>query len=447
MSKSCITFTILTLFFISYAQTAFAQPPDIPPDCTYILMDLKTGQVIAEQDADKKVRPASTTKIMTAILALENGRLDQAMTVSKAAVYDIGDGGSNIGINPGESGFTLENLLNAMLIKSANETANIVAENIGKTRSEFVDLMNKKAAELGAVNTHFVNPCGKDDAKEDADHLSTARDMAIIGRYAMNIPKFREIVDKEYYKEMPATNDHPVWDPLRTTNKLLWPKNSYPYELDGTEHNYIVNGIKTGYTSAARNNLIVSAVNDEGMELIAAIMHASGSGIVFSSAKKLVQYGFEHYSLQKIDTANRIVKNATVENAKDNERLDLVTASDFSCALPIDEGDSHIAVKENINSIVQAPVNAGDVLGSVEYSRNGLVLGKVDIIASKNVEKAVKAEEMLVDKGKATMGIPIVRIIIIIFSAFLFLILLRIVLRKISKMVIKKRRRYPTFKR
>jgi|AGTN01.2.fsa_nt_gi D-alanyl-D-alanine carboxypeptidase len=108
MGKIRIMLIIPVLFLAFYTQTVFAQVSGMPDGCTYILMDLKTGQVIAQQDADKKVRPASTTKVMTAILALENGRLDQIMDVSKSAVYDIGDGGSNIGINPGESNLTLE---------------------------------------------------------------------------------------------------------------------------------------------------------------------------------------------------------------------------------------------------------------------------------------------------------------------------------------------------
>lgn len=442
MGKFRTAAVILVLFLVFFDRTAFAERPDMPSDCTYILMDLKTGQVIAEQDADKKVRPASTTKIMTAILALENGRLDQVMDVSKSAVYDIGDGGSNIGINPEESGLTLENLLNAMMVKSANETANIIAENICNTRSEFIDLMNQKAAELGAVNTHFVNPCGKDNA-EDAGHLSTARDMVTMARYAMNIPKFREIVSKEYYRDMPSTDMHQVWDPLRSTNKLLWLENLYTYELGGIEYTYTVNGVKTGYTSVARNNLVVSAVNDEGLELIAAIMHASGSSAVFSSAKELLRYGFEHYSLQKLTEANTLVKNVTVENAKDNETLDIVTASDFCCGLPVDEGRENVQIKETINTTVKAPVKAGDILGSAEYSRNGLIFGKVDLIAARNID-AVPVKIVPEVAEKEASGISALKIFLIIIPAYAFLILLRFILRKVSRKV---RKRYFFYRR
>ena len=321
--KIFIAIIVLVLSLTAYTQTASAQPAeitseqtiDISSDCTYILMDMKNGQVIAERDADKKMHPASTTKIMTAIIALENGDLDHIMTVSKDAL-DIRDGESNIGIMPGEKNLTLENLLNAMLVKSANDAANIIAEDIGGTRSKFVDMMNKKAVELGAISTHFVNPSGIDNSEKYANHLSTARDLATIARYAMSIPIFREIAGKEYYS-MPVTNDHPIWaeSPLHNRNKLLWPVNSYSYELDSTMHTYSVDGIKTGSTVAAGYNLVASAVNDEGIELIAVVLHASDSDTVFNYTKELLSYGFEQYPVKSIASINQTVEDANVGNA------------------------------------------------------------------------------------------------------------------------------------
>ena len=165
---------ILAITFI-FPFPISAEAISIPDDIPYILVDSKTGLVIAEQHADMRLRPASTTKIMTAIIALESGDPGQEMKVSQEAVYDIGRGGMNVGIMAGEQGLTLENMLYVMLIKSANEAANIIAENISPTRAEFIDMMNRKAVELGAASTNFVNPSGKDTEKEDADHLSTPR--------------------------------------------------------------------------------------------------------------------------------------------------------------------------------------------------------------------------------------------------------------------------------
>jgi D-alanyl-D-alanine carboxypeptidase/D-alanyl-D-alanine carboxypeptidase (penicillin-binding protein 5/6) len=222
--KSLI-FTILSAFFLTFPVPVCAKSLSIPEDVHYILIDSKTGLVMAEQNADIQIKPASLTKILTAIVALENGDLQREMTVSQAAVNDIGKGGMNIGIMAGETGLTLENMLNVMLIKSANETANIIAENLAPSRSEYMDMMNEKAREIGALNTYYVNPSGKDTEKEDAPHVTTARDMAVMARYAMTIPEFRKIVATEYYYGMPSsTNKHADgWDPLvlRNTNKFL----------------------------------------------------------------------------------------------------------------------------------------------------------------------------------------------------------------------------------
>lgn len=436
MKKICLLFLTVTMSLL-YSLNAFAQQLQLPGDCSYILIDSKAGQVIAEYNADKKRRPASTTKVMTAIIALENGNLNAGMKVSKEAVYDIGEDGMNIGIMPGEENLTLENLLNAMLIKSANETANIIAENICESRSEFIDKMNEKAVALGALNTHFVNTCGKDDTKEEANHLSTARDMAAIARYAMTLPKFREIVGKEYYNDMPATNKHQKWDVLRTTNKLLWYTNQYSYSLNGQNKLYTVNGIKTGYTSAAGNNLICSAVDDNGMELIAVIMHVT-DGNIFSHAKELFKYGFEHFSNQKVIDGNRIIKTIEVQDAEANQKLDLVTASNLICALPIEENSWNIEVNENINQIVKAPIRKGDILGYIEYKRNGVLLDKVDVIASQAVEK--KQNEIIKDKAKSVSGrLPVIKVLTVVLALFVLFLCLRIFLRNFSRKVNKRR--------
>lgn len=444
MRKIYLYILLISLTVLNISNV-YAQQPQVLPGCSYILIDSKTGQVIAEHNADEKHRPASTTKIMTAIIALENGQLDSRMKVSQNAVYDIGPGGMNIGIMAGEENLTLENLLNVMLIKSANETANIIAENIFSARDEFIDRMNSKAVELGALNTHFVNPCGKDDLKEEANHLSTARDMATIARYAMTLPKFREIVSKEYYNDMPATNKHDKWDILRTTNKLLWYSNKYDYVLDGQKKQYAVTGIKTGYTSVAGFNLVCSAVDENGMELIAAIMHVTeGNNKINSYAKEIFKYGFENYSNQKIVDSNRFVKSVEVQDAKDNKKLDLVTGSDLISALPLDKSTNSFESTEYINPAIKAPVKKGDVLGYVEYKRKGVLLGKVDLVASQNIEKNQKDIIKNTAKGGSNK-LSVTSVVFILLAVAAAFLLLRMFLRKISKKL--KERRYSRCKK
>lgn len=427
------------ILFLLHPSASTAQSLNIPGDIAYILIDSKTGQVIAQQNADLKLGPASTTKIMTAIVALENGKLDQMMNVSQQSVYDIGKGGMNVGIMAGEEGLSLENMLNILLIKSANETANIIAENVAPSRSEFMDMMNKKAQEIGAVNTTFVNPCGKDTEKEDAGHISTPRDMATIARYAMAIPKFREIVATEYYKDMPVTNKHDDWGILRTSNQFLWFDNTYPYTLEETDHKYTVIGIKTGYTAVAGNNLVTAATGEDGMELISVVMHVMQSNKIYGYAKELLRYGFEHYSIQKISEAGLLSTTVPVEGAmEENAILELVTESDFSSALPIDVSGQALEKKVNAVQPVKAPVQKGDVLGNIEYSNNGVLLGRVNIVAAKSIEKAPDSiDENIDEKNESESSFSYVVLgILLILSGF---IILRMIVRRVSRNVKKRR--------
>lgn len=430
----------LSILFLLYPSESAAQSIDIPGDIAYILIDSKTGLVIAEQNADQKLRPASTTKIMTAIVAMENGKPDQLMDVSQQAVYDIGDGGMNIGIMAGEEGLTLENMLNVLLIKSANETANIIAENVAPSRSEFVGMMNQKAAELGAANTTFINPCGKDTEKEDAGHLSTPRDMAVISRYAMTIPEFRKIVATEYYKEMPVTNKHDDWGILRNTNQFLWYDNTYPYTLDGTGHKYTVIGMKTGYTLVAGNNLITAAVGEDGMELICVVMHVMQPNKIYGYSKELLKYGFESYSMRKISQAGQFVTTIPVENTTEgNAILDLVTESDYECILPVDADQKVVQTKVNKSESLKAPVNKGDILGNIEYYSNGVPLGKVNLIATKSIaaNSAIIEEASKSHSNENTSSFSYVIFgILLTLSGFT---ILRMILRRVSRKVRKRR--------
>ena len=415
---------------------ASAKSVNIPSDVAYILIDSKTGQVMAEQNADQRLGPASTTKIMTAILALENGDLNKEMTVSLQAVNDIGRGGMNVGIMAGEKGLTLNNLLHVMLIKSANETANIIAENIAPSRSEFVDMMNSKAKELGAVNTTFKNPCGKDTEKEDAGHLTTPRDLAAIARYAMTLPKFREIVGTEYYKDMPVTDKHDDWGILRNTNQFLWYDNTYPYTLDGEEHKYTVTGMKTGYTAAAGNNLVTSATGEDGMEIIAVVMHVTQPNKIYGYSKELMRYGFENYSMQKLCTAGQILSNGNIEGAKDGiVNIGLQAAADISSALPMGMDIREIETKVNLTHPLKAPVAKGDSMGNMEFRNKGVLIGTVEITAAQSVEQApaAAAAENNTEAVKAQPGSSYSYILLGILVILSVLVITRMILRRISR--------------
>ncbi|MEG6614368.1 D-alanyl-D-alanine carboxypeptidase family protein [Pseudoclostridium thermosuccinogenes] len=390
---------------------------------SYILIDPETGRSLAEKEPDEKMYPASTTKIMTAIIALEQGDLNQMATASAKAI-DLEYGSMHIGIMQGEQ-IVLEDLLNAMMVRSANDAANIIAENVGASYDDFIEQMNKKARELGATNTHFVNPHGM----HNDDHYTTVRDMATIARYAMSIDKFREIVKKPYY-DMKPTNKHEEWDRLYTINRFL--TNLQEYKSDY----FTPIGIKSGYTSQAGNTLVSAAVNDSGMELIAVVFGAKGSNNnsdVYDFSKELLEYGFKNFSRKKLLKSNQLVESVNVEDATDNPSLDLVAESDISAILPSDQDLS--LLEKNIVLIsptISAPVSKGDVLGYVEFRQDGVLLGKTNIVASRSIDKSTKAIEKFSEEV-ASARPRLKNFLIGTATALVAFLLLRIILRRISR--------------
>jgi D-alanyl-D-alanine carboxypeptidase len=229
----------------------------------WVVMDCQTGKVLVEHQADLPVFPASTTKIMTAILALESGDLDRIVTVSPEAV-NLPAGSSKVGYLAGEE-VNLRDVLYGMMLPSGNDAANIVAESIAGSQEDFVERMNVKAAILGMTGSHFMNPSGL----QDAEHVVTARDMARLAAYAMKNQKFRELVATRYYS-LPPTNLHPYfgWAILANTNRLL----QYGDTFLKSDYLASITGIKTGSTNNAGNNLIASAISVSGHELVSALM-------------------------------------------------------------------------------------------------------------------------------------------------------------------------------
>ncbi len=440
--KKILTAIIFVFVLMLHPLSINAQSLDIPADIPYILIDSKTGRVLAGQNTDQRVGPASTTKVLTAIVALENGDLQQEMKISQNAVFDIGKGGMNVGIMAGEEGLTLDHMLHLLLIKSANETANIIAENLAPSRSEYIDMMNQKAREIGAVNTTFVNPSGKDTEPADEGHLTTPADMAAIARYAMTNPKFREIVSTEYYSGMPVTNKHDDWGILRNSNQFLWFDNAYPYTLDNTEHKYSVTGIKTGYTAKAGNNLVTAAVGEDGMEIIAVVMHVMQPNKVYGYSKELMRYGFENYSLQTLSEAGQNMKTTVVEGAAEGaELLDLVTQTGLSCAVSIGSKVQNIETKINVDSNIIAPIQKGDILGSVEYLESGVSLGKVNLVAANAVAAkltAPSAANLIQEESERKYSY----VLLYILLSLSFLVILRMVVRGICRRVKRKKSMY-----
>lgn len=240
-----------------------------------ILMEQTSGRVLFEKDAYTKRRIASITKIMTAIIAIESGKMSDTVTVSSRAVRAEG---SSVYLKEGEK-IKLRDLVYGLMLRSGNDAAIAIAEYVGGSVEGFVFLMNQKAEEIGMRNTHFANPHGLDDAE---NHYSTAYDMALLMRYAMHNEEFRKISGTKVYR---APNPDEKWDRIwRNKNKLL--TNLYEYCTGG----------KTGYTKRAKRTLVTTAEKD-GMELIAVTLNAPDD---WNDHITMYEYGFEHYVLAKI---------------------------------------------------------------------------------------------------------------------------------------------------
>lgn len=340
-----------------------------------ILMDAKTGLVLYEKNAHQKAYPASTTKVMTAILALEKGNLDEMVTVSFNAVNSISYDSSKAGLFEGEV-FSMKDLVYSLLICSANDAANVIAEHIGGDIESFVDMMNTRAAELGAKNTHFVNTHGL----HNADHYTTAYDLAVLAKHALSLPHFREIVAMRSYVLEP-TDKYEEKRYLNSTNHLLNPQSPY-YYADAI-------GIKTGYTDDAKSCL-VSASETEDASYIAVVLgaeNADGQSMSFVDSRTILTYGAEYCPPVTLSVAGTPAEGIPVKKAKDTDVVSVHTADTVLAALPEGATAEEVETLEYIKTDLEAPVEAGTVLGRVEYKYNDQIIGQTYLVADTNVEK------------------------------------------------------------
>ena len=328
-----------------------------------ILMEKTTGEVLYEDNADEKLRPASVTKVMTLLLvmeALEDGRIgwDDMVTTSAAAAAK---GGSQIYLEENEQ-LPLTEMLKSVVVSSANDCACALAEHIAGSEAAFVQRMNERAQELGMANTHFVNCTGLDDDPDANEHLTTARDIAIMSK---------ELLKHEKIKEYTT-----IWmDTVRNGEFGLSNTNKLVRFYDGTT------GLKTGYTSGAGYCLSASAERG-GMELIAVVMHCKTSPDRFESAKALLNYGFANYAL--VDPMENLTiepvpvvlgRQALVQvqaQGAGTILIDKALAGSVTCAVELDES-------------VTAPVLKGQQLGTLRVEAGGRLLREIALAAAQEV--------------------------------------------------------------
>lgn len=336
--KKYMTILLAVFLWISPLTSQAATADELPKIVSEsaVLMDAKTGQVLYEKNLHKQLYPASITKILTIMLGIENGQLQDSVTMSREAVFSILRGSSHIALNEGEQ-ITLEQALMAAMLPSANDASNGIAEHISGSIADFAVLMNQRAREAGALNSNFVNPHGLPNAA----HLSTAYDMAMITRAALGNDKFREIFGTVRYT-IPPTNKQTKLRDLWAEHRMLT-TNKFYYQG--------VIGGKTGYTMESQNTLVTAARRGE-RELLVVVMKSQNYA-VYTDTIALFDYGFNQFNETSIlpsatvnpsqgDRDNELVQNILQQN-KDTSITRLLHKSISSEDIVLDyqlEGDN-----------------------------------------------------------------------------------------------------------
>lgn len=385
------------------AAEYWPEGPEVDSPCV-ILMEMSTGTVLYEKNSTEQNYPASITKIMTTLLALENSDLNEIVTFSTDAINNTE--GSGIARDYGEQ-MTMEQCLYAVMLSSANECAYAVAEHVGGTMENFVDMMNAKAQELGCKNTHFVNPHGL----FDENHYTSCYDMALIAKAAYENETFRIITGTARYT-IPPTNKHEEETALLNHNEMLYPWQHLKYRYE-----YCTGG-KTGYTNVARTTLVTFAEKD-GMKLVCVVMRTE-SPSQWTDSTNLFNYAFDNFQLFNIaDNETAYDTSEAIEVGALNHNKAFVELDDEACVvLP------KTTEFADASSQIIYDANDEDVVGTLTYTYAGKLVGSADIVRT-----GVEVQGFVFDNEddtseEATVRINPVTIVMVILGIIVFALLI-----------------------
>lgn len=356
---------IILLFFMffllfSLSGFVFASSDNLELQSkSVILVENKTNKILYDKNSTDKMFPASTTKIVTAILVLEHCKLNDVVTADAESISTIPEGYVTANITMDEK-LTVEQLLELLLVHSANDSANILAKYVAGSIDSFVSMMNDKANDLKLKNTHFTNTYGL----QDPNHYTTAQDLSIIMQYCLDNTDFRRI-SSMFSCTIPATNK----SASRTyvaTNKLL-------VQEDSSYYKYATAG-KTGFTTEAGDCLVSCAFKND-IELICVVLGGStvnGISSRFSDSKILYEYGFNNFSIRNIVNSGDILTQIQVHNASLNTKsLDLAFDSSLNTLVNNADLNTNYIPEIILNDNISAPITNGSILGKAIYNIDG----------------------------------------------------------------------------
>ena len=393
-----------------------------------ILLDMTTGEVLYENNADERHYPASTTKMMTGLLAIENLDLESDITVDAEAASTPGSG---IKLKEGEV-MNADVMLHAMLIPSSNDCAVAIAKAISGGIDNFAVLMNARARELGCKGTNFVNPSG---LHED-NHYTTARDLSVIAMTCMKNEHFREIVSLAEYA-VPETNRSDVRE-LVSSNLLLWDEQERHKIYVGNDLRYPkyegTFGVKTGYTPQA-GGCLVAACERDGTKLLCVVMECTDMGR-FADAIKLFNWGFENYKTYTVLHGGYSFGNVKVRHGEFN-KVEAVLLTDVAYTLPADASVDIMSARAVLEEKLTAPVKKGDVVGTITLYEGDEPVGTYDAVAMQSVAEGGLLSYFGVEDTTAKL----IRNVVLALLAVTFLALVVYVLVMRRKTKIKKARK------
>ncbi|HAG11952.1 MAG TPA: D-alanyl-D-alanine carboxypeptidase [Desulfotomaculum sp.] len=370
-----VCFYFILEIFLFPLTAAAVKEPDTTAEAV-VLMDAGNGQVLYQKNMSRHMFPASTTKILTADVALEKGNLSDKVTVAReACLVD----GSRIGLQEGEK-LTLEDLLYALMMASANDAAESIAIHLSGSIEDFGDLMNVKAKSVGALDSNFNNPHGLTDPK----HYTTAYDLALITRYAMQNPVFREIVGTRIKKISRPDADRSIGPPQED----LWNHNRLLSRYQGAT------GVKTGYTNESGQCLAAAAEKD-GRELIAVLLNNQASTL-YEDAGVLLDYGFDNFVSDLV--VRDMEKVITIGVSRGVSKVDVYTGSSFYYNFQKGQKEQIKRSVELYNGI-KAPLAAGQEVGHLVLTSGGQEVGKVKLFVKDPVKSLPEKSVIILIAG------------------------------------------------
>ena len=384
-----------------------------------ILIDGNTGQILYEKNINKKMYPASTTKILTALIILENHSLDEIVTIDKDTPFTTG---SRIYVIEGEK-FTVEQLLYALMLPSANDAAVALAKFHSKTTEEFAKVMNQRAKEIGALSSNFVNPNGL----PSNEHYTTTYDMSLIAKEAMKNETFRKIVSTTKYQIKP-TNKQSETRYLTNSNKFLYAtgnKNKINYKGKSIDIKYEnIIGIKTGYTDIA-GQCFVAAIDKDGKYLISVILKSQGKNLYIDS-RTLLDYGVDNFKYKNVLKKGDVVTNINFNDKK----IPIYTDNDINALIPKNSSENIKKVIDIYN--LKPPFTAEQIIGELSLNLNDNTLRKIYLKVPYEISNKPLLSSKTINLSEGKNKITKLDILFVLLKLLLALFIWRIIMTIIN---------------